>query len=208
MSQRKPNRPKPLLRALKKYSVSAFVVCSFAAYAVHERAISADASGAAADAPSAAATREVPLPPTLTPAAGQIAQAAPGVTPSPIRIAAPTDTPAPMLPPPAPTSPPTAAPVANGAFKDGVYTGPVVDAYFGNVQVQATIQHGQLADVKFLDYPHHRRTSVRISNYAMPYLTSEAIQAQSARVNIISGATLTSEAFAQSLQVALTQAHA
>jgi uncharacterized protein with FMN-binding domain len=40
----------------------------------------------------------------------------------------------------------------------------------------------------------------------MPYLTTEAIQAQSARVDIISGATLTSEAFAESLQAALTDA--
>ncbi|NNJ13213.1 FMN-binding protein [Chloroflexales bacterium ZM16-3] len=108
-----------------------------------------------------------------------------------------------MLPPAPPTAEPTAA---LGPYKDGEYTGPIVDAYFGNVQVKATVQNGQLADVSFLDFPNHRRTSVRINNYAMPYLTSEAIQVQSARVNIISGATLTSEAFAQSLHVALESA--
>ncbi|MBX0330875.1 FMN-binding protein [Oscillochloris sp. ZM17-4] len=206
MSQRQSSRPSPLLRAVKKYSVSAFVVCSFTAYAVHERMLGADAAAlaAASQAPSVAVAREVPMPPTLTPAPRQIAGAAPGVTPSPMQIAAPRPTAAPAMLPPAP---PTAAPaVALGPYKDGEYTGPVVDAYFGNVQVKATIQNGQLADVSFLDFPNHRRTSVRINNYAMPYLTSEAIQVQSARVNVISGATLTSEAFAESLQAALSQA--
>ncbi|MEI7769841.1 MAG: FMN-binding protein, partial [Chloroflexales bacterium] len=112
-----------------------------------------------------------------------------------------------MLPPAPTAEPPAAAPVAaSGAYKDGEYTGALADAYYGNVQVKAVIRSGQIADVAFLSFPNHRRTSVRINDYAMPYLTSEAIQAQSAEVNIISGATLTSEAFAQSLQSALDAA--
>jgi uncharacterized protein with FMN-binding domain len=155
--------------------------------------LGADAA-TAGRAPAAVVARVVPS--TLTPAPLQIA----APTATPMRIAAPKDTQE-ALPPP----PPTAAPVA-GVYRDGEYTGPAVDAYFGNVQVKATIRGGQIADVTFLDYPNHRRTSVRINNYAMPYLTTEAIQAQSARVDIISGATLTSEAFAESLQAALTDA--
>jgi uncharacterized protein with FMN-binding domain len=74
------------------------------------------------------------------------------------------------------------------------------------VQVQATIKQGRLAAVQFLEYPNDRRTSIRINNIAVPYLQQEAIQAQSADVDIISGATLTSEAFVRSLQVALNSA--
>ena len=81
-----------------------------------------------------------------------------------------------------------------------------VFAYFGMVQVKAVIQAGKIADVQFLQYPNDRRTSIRINNIAMPYLITEALQAQSAEVDIISGATLTSEAFAQSLQSALATA--
>jgi uncharacterized protein with FMN-binding domain len=74
------------------------------------------------------------------------------------------------------------------------------------VQVKAVIQAGKIADVQFLQYPNDRRTSIRINNIAMPYLITEAIQAQSAQVDVISGATLTSQAFAQSLQSALATA--
>jgi uncharacterized protein with FMN-binding domain len=60
--------------------------------------------------------------------------------------------------------------------------------------------------VTFLQYPNDRRTSVRINQQVMPWLQSEAVQAQNANVDIITGATLTSEAFAQSLQAALSNA--
>jgi uncharacterized protein with FMN-binding domain len=92
------------------------------------------------------------------------------------------------------------------AYKNGTYTGPSVDAYYGLVQVKVIIQNGKIADVQFLDYPHDRRTSQEINTQVMPWLTQEAIQAQSANVDIISGATLTSEAFATSLQSALQSA--
>ena len=93
-----------------------------------------------------------------------------------------------------------------GLYKDGVYTGPQIDAYYGLVEVQATVKNGKISDVQFLKYPNDRRTSVRINNIAMPWLQQEAIQAQSAYVNIISGATFTSEGFAMSLNAALKSA--
>lgn len=108
---------------------------------------------------------------------------------------------------PSPTSiTPSPTPKPKGLYKDGQYTGDVTDAYYGNVQVQAIITGGKIIDVKFLDYPQDRRTSVQINSQAMPYLTQEAIQTQSAQVDIISGATATSEAFIQSLQSALVKA--
>lgn len=97
-------------------------------------------------------------------------------------------------------------PASVGKFKNGTYTGSVADAYYGNVQVQAIIQDGKLADVQFLNYPQDRNNSIRINTRAIPILTSEAIQAQSAQVDMVSGATATSGAFQQSLADALSQA--
>lgn len=91
-------------------------------------------------------------------------------------------------------------------YKDGTYTGSTADAYYGNVQVQATVSGGKITDVKFLQYPDTHTTSVYINQQAMPYLQQEAIKAQSSHVNIISGATYTSQAFTQSLSNALSQA--
>jgi uncharacterized protein with FMN-binding domain len=93
-----------------------------------------------------------------------------------------------------------------GIYTDGTYTGTPVNAYYGTVQVQATVQNGALADVTFLQYPSDRSTSKMISNKAMPILTKEALQIQSAQVDGVSGATDTSNAFKQSLASALTQA--
>jgi uncharacterized protein with FMN-binding domain len=126
-------------------------------------------------------------------------------TPSPNRTTAPT---APVSPSPKPapiTITKPAQPAVSG-FKDGSYTGPVADAFYGNVQVKAVIQNGALTDVQFLQSPSGTGTTLRINNSAMPQLTQEAIKAQSANVNIISGATQTSEAFQQSLTAALAMA--
>ena len=111
----------------------------------------------------------------------------------------PTPTPTPVLAP-KPTPKPT------GQYRDGSYTGPVADAYYGNVQIRATVSGGKLTDVAFLQYPNDRGTSRAINGQAMPYLIQEAIQAQAANVDIVSGATDTSIAFQQSLGAALAQA--
>lgn len=94
----------------------------------------------------------------------------------------------------------------NVSYKNGTYTGSVADAYYGNVQIQTTVSAGKITDVTFLQYPSDRSTSRSINSQAMPYLKQEAIAAQSGQVNIISGATDTSNAFVQSLTSALSQA--
>ncbi len=93
-----------------------------------------------------------------------------------------------------------------GLYADGSYTGNPADAYYGNVEVRAIVQNGKLADVQFLQYPNDRRNSQYINGYAMPILKSEAIKVQSSKVDIVSGATDTSDAFQQSLHEALIQA--
>jgi uncharacterized protein with FMN-binding domain len=95
-----------------------------------------------------------------------------------------------------------------GQYADGTYTGSSADAYYGTVQVQATVTGGKLSSVAFLQYPNDRGNSVRINSRAMPILKTEAITAQSANVHTVSGASDTSMAFRQSLQSALSQARA
>jgi uncharacterized protein with FMN-binding domain len=103
---------------------------------------------------------------------------------------------------------PTTTSSSGSGYKDGSYTGSVADAQWGYIQVKAIIQGGKITDVQFLQYPDGHNRSIMINNYADPQLTSEAIQAQSANVDIITGATDSSEAFIQSLTDALSQAKA
>ncbi len=102
--------------------------------------------------------------------------------------------------------PSTAAAAAQSGYKDGTYTGSIADAYYGPVEVQATIKGGALSNVSFLLFPNGHQTSTYINEQVMPMLTQEAISAQSANVNGISGATFTSQAFQQSLASALRKA--
>ena len=95
---------------------------------------------------------------------------------------------------------------AGGRYRDGSFTGPAYDTYYGPVQVQVTVQNGRVVAVDVPVYPADRRASQRINGRALPMLESEVISAQSARVNIISGATLTSEAYLRSLNAALGDA--
>ena len=102
------------------------------------------------------------------------------------------------------TSQPLTAPV--GGYKNGTYTGSVADAFYGNIQVQVIISGGKITDVQFLQFPNDRRTSQMINSQADPMLAQEAIQAQSAQVSGVTGATASSGAFVQSLSSALQQA--
>jgi uncharacterized protein with FMN-binding domain len=106
--------------------------------------------------------------------------------------------------PPTATSIPTV--VQTGAYKDGTYDGSIANAFYGKVQVAAVIQNGKLSDVQLLQYPNDSGHSTEVSNSALPTLEQEAIQSQSANVDIVSGATQTSQAFQQSLITALNQA--
>lgn len=104
--------------------------------------------------------------------------------------------------PPATTTTPTSS-----QYKDGTYTGSVANAYYGNVQVSANIVNGKISSVDFLQSPNENPNSIYVNQQADPYLKQEAIHAQSSKVSIITGATLTSQAFTQSLANALSQAY-
>jgi len=87
----------------------------------------------------------------------------------------------------------------------GQLTGSSVQTPFGTVQVQVTLQNGQITDIQALQLPAGGHSS-QVSQFAEPQLRSEALSAQSSQVNTISGATYTSQAYLQSLQSALDQA--
>ncbi len=194
-------------KLVKKLSLSAFVVVSFILYALQRPGGSDKLGQAAAPVTGGSIPAQTDTPAANTPTAN----AAPAGNPTDT-AAAPTATPAaqqqviaPTATSPAATSTPAVA-AKNGQYKDGTYTGPEVDATYGLVQVQAVVQNGKIANVQFLEYPNDRRTSIRINSYAVPYLQQEAVQVQSANVDWITGATLTSEAFQMSLQAALAKA--
>jgi uncharacterized protein with FMN-binding domain len=83
--------------------------------------------------------------------------------------------------------------------------GPVVSTQFGPIQVEVVLAGGHIQDVVALQLPTGRRSG-QISNFSAPILRTEALQAQSASIDAVSGATYTSYAYAQSLQAALDQA--
>lgn len=201
-----------VIAQLKKILLVAAVAILFALYAFQERpqSIAVDSRTLAALQSSAIAVPSSTPPPSPTPSA--IPSEPPPATEASGRPAfSVTGQPAATEPPPTATStiaPPTATATAtqSGAYADGVYTGSQEDAHWGNVTVAVTISNGMLSDVQFLEYPNHRNRSVEINNYAIPELIQEAIQAQSAEVDLVSGATDTSRAYLKSLETALQQA--
>jgi len=84
--------------------------------------------------------------------------------------------------------------------------GPVESNRYGDVQVEVVVRDGQLSDVEALELPSDRQRSRYINSIAGPELRQEALQARSANIDVISGATYTSASYAQSLQAALDQA--
>jgi uncharacterized protein with FMN-binding domain len=114
---------------------------------------------------------------------------------------------------PQPSSTPSSDPSTGSggsstAYKDGTYTGTTVDVGYGPVQVQAVILGGKLTTVNFLQMPNDRQHSQEITDQAEPLLRQEAIQAQSANIDTVSGATQDSDGFVESLQAALALAKA
>ena len=95
---------------------------------------------------------------------------------------------------------------STSGYADGTFTGQDVSMRYGDVQVQVTISGGAVTDVTALQLPNGDGHSSRISSIVEPMLRSEALQAQTASIDLISGATYTSGAYMQSLQSALDSA--
>ncbi len=102
--------------------------------------------------------------------------------------------------------PTTTSGPSQGGNGNRVSDGPVIDTRFGPVQVEAVLQGSKLVDVKVLQYPNEARRSQAINNEALPMLHDQAMSAQSAQIDGVSGATYTSTGYQQSLQAAIDRA--
>jgi uncharacterized protein with FMN-binding domain len=104
---------------------------------------------------------------------------------------------------PSPSTTPPSIPDATTGSAPRQIDGSVVSNRYGDVQVRITVEGGRLVDVKALQLPQDRERSAEISQFSGPELRSEALRAQSANIHVVSGATYTSDSYAQSLQAAL-----
>ncbi|MER5516407.1 FMN-binding protein [Streptomyces sp. NPDC002763] len=108
---------------------------------------------------------------------------------------------------PAPSSSASAASGGSGSSTGAkTVTGDTVQTRWGPVQVRVTVKSGRITDVTALQYPQDNPRDQQINSYALPQLRREALTAQSAQIDTVSGATYTSEGYQQSLQSALDSA--
>ena len=99
-----------------------------------------------------------------------------------------------------------AAPSALAATPTATYHGPSVAMRWGNVAVTIKVANNKVVGIN-ATYPTERPRSAFINSVAIPRLRSEALSAQRASINVVSGATLTSRAFTSSLSAALKTGH-
>ncbi|MEP6632097.1 MAG: FMN-binding protein [Lapillicoccus sp.] len=97
--------------------------------------------------------------------------------------------------------------VRPATLASGTVDGDVVTTRFGQVQVRVVVTDGRIASVEALQFPNRDRHDQMINARALPILGAEVVAAQSAAVDAVSGATLTSQGYLQSLQSAIDRAH-
>jgi uncharacterized protein with FMN-binding domain len=106
------------------------------------------------------------------------------------------------------TGTPAAAPAAGPAPAGGAtFQGSVAQTRWGPVQVSITVAGGRIVGVSVPTYPNGNGRDREINAYALPALTKATLAAQSADIDTVSGATVTSEGYKESLQSALDAAH-
>ena len=101
------------------------------------------------------------------------------------------------------TAPATTQPAQPAKVKQRRAVGAAVSNPYGQVQVRVTARGGAITGITFLQLPYGDPESQSISDQVAPVLAQQAIDAQSANVAGVSGATYTSDAYRQSLQSAL-----
>jgi uncharacterized protein with FMN-binding domain len=94
-----------------------------------------------------------------------------------------------------------------GSGKTMTVNGTVAQTRWGPVQVQVTIDNGRITEVRAVQRPSGNDRDEEINAYALPQLRAEVLDAQSARIDAVSGATVTSGGYTESLQAALDAAH-
>jgi uncharacterized protein with FMN-binding domain len=89
----------------------------------------------------------------------------------------------------------------------GTYTGSRTNTRWGIVEVQITVKNGKITSSQAIEYPNNNRRDQDINAYALPILNQEAASAQSANIDAIAGATVTSNGYRTSLQSAIDRAN-
>jgi uncharacterized protein with FMN-binding domain len=117
-----------------------------------------------------------------------------------------SDKPAAVTVPKGTTATPTTPAAKAPSQSDGTVKGQDIVTKFGDVQVSLTLKGGRITDVQWLKLPLDRPRSRYISQTAAPILRSEVLAAQSGKINLVSGATYTSDAWASSVQSAMNPA--
>lgn len=103
-----------------------------------------------------------------------------------------------------PSAAPSPSPSPSSSTKS--YTGDVTQTRWGPVQVKITVTGGTITKVSVLQSPSGNGRDAEINSRALPVLTSETLDAQSAKIDMVSGATVTSGGYLTSLQSAIDQA--
>lgn len=96
---------------------------------------------------------------------------------------------------------------SGGSASAGTFTGDSVMTRWGVVQVAITVKGGKITRSEVVQVPWDNPRDQQINAYAVPILNQEVVSAQSAQIDMVSGATVTSEGYIQSLQSAIDQAH-
>jgi FMN-binding protein len=117
-----------------------------------------------------------------------------------------TARPAASAPAPARSAGPTASPASAGAVRK--VSGKLVQYGYGELSVTVTVRGSQITDVSVPLLRTAEPYSQQLAQQVIPMLKSEVLAVHSARINGVSGATYTSEAYAQSIQSALDKLHA
>jgi uncharacterized protein with FMN-binding domain len=93
-----------------------------------------------------------------------------------------------------------------GSATGSAVTGDVAQTRWGPVQVALTVDGGTITSVQVPQYPSGNGRDQEINSRALPVLVRETLAAQSASIDMVSGATVTSTGYQQSLQSALDKA--
>lgn len=105
-----------------------------------------------------------------------------------------------------PPSSPSTTTTASSGLNSGTFTGQEAETPYGPVQVQVVISDGTISSADAVVYPDGGGRDQQINSYAIPILNSETVAAQSDQIDMVSGATYTSNGYLTSLQSALDQA--
>ena len=106
-----------------------------------------------------------------------------------------------------PATSPTPSATNQSSSGSKTYTGTAVSTRWGDVQVSITVTDGKITDVQVPVYPDENHRDQEINAYALPVLRQQTLAAQRSDIDAVSGATVTSDGYRESLQSALDAAH-